>query len=343
MKISFKNDYSEGCHPKILEALMATNLEQQDGYGLDEYSLKAKQIIVDKLQSPASKVFFVSGGTQANLVAISSFLKPYQSVISAETGHIFDNETGAIEATGHKVNPARSVNGKLTKETVQEVLDAHQIIPHQLMPKVVYISNATEIGTVYNASELKELYEYCQSKHLYLYMDGARLGQAIMSASNDLKFDDLAKYTDAFYLGATKNGGLIGEAIVINNPALHEGFDFVLKQKGALLSKGRLLGLQFLTLFEGDLFFELAKVANDHARMISKAFKENGCKFWAETQSNQIFPILDNDKIEVLAKDFDFYVWRKLDNDQSAIRIITSWATKEENLEKFVVKVNELK
>ncbi len=342
MKISFKNDYSEGCHPKILEALVNSNFIQQDGYGFDEYSKNAEDIILQKTRSPKSKVFFVSGGTQANLLVASASLRSHESVISASTGHIFDNETGAVEATGHKVSAIEAADGKLSPEHIQQVLDAHPRRPHQLKQKMVYISNSTEIGTIYYKDDLKKLWKFCQANDLYLYMDGARLGQALAAEDNDLTLEDVAKYTDIFYWGGTKNGALIGEAIVINNPKLQEDFEFHLKQKGAMLSKGRLLGIQFQELLRDDLYFELAKHANQQAMRIKKALNETGADWWAETTTNQIFPILENDKIEALNKNFDFYIWRKIDEKRSAIRIITSWATKEEHVSFFIEEIRKV-
>jgi len=342
MKISFKNDYSEGCHPQILQALAESNLVQQAGYGDDDYSQHAANIILQKLNAATSKVYFVSGGTQANLVVISAFLRPHESVVAATTGHIFDNETGAIEATGHKVNEAKAINGKLTPESIQQVIDAHPVKPHQLKQKMVYISNSTEIGTAYSRDELIALSTFCRVNNLYLFMDGARLGHALMAENNDLTLADIAKYTDAFYIGGTKNGALIGEAIVINNIALQEDFEYHLKQKGAMLSKGRLLGIQFECLFKDDLYFQLAAHANQQAMKIKHIFKLVGCAWWADTDTNQIFPILDNEKIAALASVFDFYIWRKIDEQHSAIRLITSWATKEESVDLFIKEVKKI-
>ncbi|MFT4827187.1 MAG: threonine aldolase, partial [Paracoccaceae bacterium] len=214
MKVSFKNDYSEGCHPRILEALTKTNLEQQNGYGSDEYCVSASKLIRNKCNSPLSEVHFVSGGTQANLLVIAAALKPFESVIAATTGHIYTNEAGAIEATGHKVNTIATEDGKLTVDHITAILDGHQNTPHVVKPKMVYISNATEIGTIYSKDELQSLYNYCNANALYLFMDGARLGSGLMARTSDLSLADVAKYTDVFWLGGTKNGALIGEAIV---------------------------------------------------------------------------------------------------------------------------------
>ena len=245
MKFSFKNDYSEGCHPQILESLLRNNLDQQAGYGEDDYSKKAKDLIKNKIEAQDADVYFVSGGTQANLIVISSILRPYQCVISAATGHILNNETGAIEATGHKILSIEKEDGKLFPSDIIPVLESHQNIPHQVMPKLVYISNSTELGTIYTKKELEDLSAFCKANKLYLFMDGARLGHALTSEISDLELKDIAQLTDVFYLGGTKNGALLGEAIIVNNKILQEDFAFNIKQKGALLAKGRLLGIQF--------------------------------------------------------------------------------------------------
>lgn len=336
MKFSFKNDYSEGCHPNILQALLHSNFEQQAGYGEDEYSLQAKKLIKEKIKSPDSEVYLVSGGTQANLIVISAILRPYQCVISAAPGHILNNETGAIEATGHKVLSIETADGKLRPEDIIPVLENHSNIPHQVMPKLVYISNSTELGTVYLAEELEKLSDFCREKGLYLFMDGARLGHGLTSEISDLTLEKVAELTDVFYLGGTKNGALIGEAIVINNKDLQQDFAFNIKQKGALLAKGRLLGIQFMELMKDDLYFDLAKHANIQAMKIKNAMKERGVQFLADTYTNQIFPIISNELIEVLSENFDFFVWKKTDEKSSAIRLITSWNTGDEAVERFI-------
>ena len=343
MKYSFKNDYSEGCHPRILEALVKYNLVQQNGYGLDDYSQNAAKLILQKINNPKAKVHFVSGGTQANLIVISAFLRPHESVVAAETGHIFTNETGAIEATGHKVHGVETADGKLKPDDIQKILNLHTNIPHQVKQKMVYISNSTEVGTIYSKVELQNLYEFCQEKNLYLFLDGARLGHALTAEPNDLTLEDIAKYTDAFYLGGTKNGALIGEAIVICNENLQDEFGFHLKQKGAMLAKGRLLGIQFQELLKDDLYFELAKSANQKAMEIKRAFEEKGCSFLSETFTNQIFPILTQNQISQLSQNFDFYVWKKIDEEKSAVRLITSWATTDAIVADFINEIKNLK
>ena len=342
MKFSFKNDYSEGCHPNILKALLSYNDDQQAGYGEDQYSLEAKNLIRQKIQSN-SDIYFVSGGTQANLIVISSILKPYQCVISAATGHILNNETGAIEATGHKILCIDKEDGKLTPEDIIPVLQSHKNIPHQVMPKLVYLSNSTELGTVYTLAELEKLSSFCKENNLYIFMDGARMGHGLTAEITDLTLEKVAEFTDAFYIGGTKNGALIGEAIVINNNELQQDFAFNIKQKGALLAKGRLLGIQFLELMKDDLYFELAAHANRQAMKIKNAMKERGVRFLSDTYTNQIFPILRNSLIEKLSEKFEFYVWKKIDDDFSAIRLITSWNTADEPVEEFIgIIKNEL-
>ncbi len=341
MKFSFKNDYSEGCHPNILQALVQHNIDQQAGYGEDEYSLQAKQLIREKIKNPASEIYFVSGGTQANLIVISSVLKPYQCVVAASTGHILNNETGAIEATGHKVLSIEKKNGKLTPADIIPVLENHKNAPHQVMPKLVYISNSTELGTVYTLNELEKLSAFCRENQLYLFMDGARLGHGLTAEISDLTLEKVAELTDIFYIGGTKNGALLGEAIVINHPDLQQDFAFNIKQKGALLAKGRILGIQFLELMKDDLYFDLAKHANQQAMKIKKAMGEKGVQFLSDTYTNQIFPVLHNDLIQKLSGSFDFYIWKKMDSHSSAIRIITSWSTGDEEVNRFIQMIEQ--
>ncbi|MCW3162346.1 threonine aldolase family protein [Chryseobacterium oryctis] len=336
MKFSFKNDYSEGCHPRILQSLLEHNLDQQAGYGEDNYSFEAKALIKEKIKRNFSEVYFVSGGTQANLIVISSILRPHQCVVSASTGHILNNETGAIEATGHKILSIEKEDGKLNPSDIIPVLENHKNVPHQVMPKLVYISNSTELGTVYTLKELEELSAFCKNNNLYLFMDGARLGHGLTSEISDLTLEKVAELTDVFYLGGTKNGALIGEAIVINNQELQQDFAFNIKQKGALLAKGRLLGIQFLELLKDDLYFDLARHANVQAMKMKNAMKERGMQFLSETFTNQIFPILKNDLILKLSEKFEFYIWKKIDENSSAIRLITSWNTGDKAVNDFI-------
>ena len=243
-KYSFKNDYSEGCHPSILTALSQSNLEQYNGYGEDAYSLQAVDLIKKKIKNPDAGVYFVSGGTQANLLVIGAVLRPYESVIAASTAHILIHEAGAIEATGHKIEAVPTLDGKLYPEDILTVLGKFEQV-HMAKPKLVYISNSTEIGTHYSRHELIALSTCCRDNHLYLFMDGARLASALCAENNDISMEDLARFTDIFYIGGTKSGALLGEAIVINQQALQKDFIYNLKQRGALMAKGRLLGNQF--------------------------------------------------------------------------------------------------
>jgi len=336
---SFKNDYAEGAHPAILDALVASNLVQQAGYGEDVYGEEAKALLKVKMQNPEADIYFVSGGTQANLLVISALLRPHEAVISANTGHIYTNEAGAIEAAGHKVIAVASDDGKLTAASVAATVAAYGMRPHVVKPKLVYISNSTEIGSLYTRAELKELWNYCTEAGLYLFVDGARLGHALTAIDNDLTLADMAKLSHVFYIGGTKNGALLGEAIVFNKPDLAPDFAYVVKQRGALLAKGRILGVQFLTLFTDDLYLELAQQANILAAKMAAAFEAKGYDFLTKPQTNQIFPILPHALIEHLSAHYAFFVWKAIDSEKSAIRLITSWATEPEQVDLFIKAV----
>lgn len=326
---SFKCDYSEGAHPRILEALVQTNMEQEEGYGLDRYSKEAIELLKEKIMNKDVDIHLLQGGTQTNLIAISAFLKSYEAAIAANTGHILVHETGAIEATGHKVISIPSNDGKINSKDIEKVLNEH-INEHMVKPKLVYISNPTEIGTIYKKEELKELSDTCKKNNLILYVDGARLGSALMSSTNDLSLSDLATLTDAFYIGATKNGALIGEALIISNENLKDEFRFNIKQRGGLMAKGRVLGIQFLELFRDNLYFELADHANKMAEIINNSIEECGLDVLIPSKTNQIFPIIPNDVLTKLEAKYKFTLWKKIDEKNSVIRIVTSWATKED-------------
>lgn len=332
---SFKNDYSEGAHPRILEALIKTNMEQTAGYGLDEYSESAIELIKKKIKRNDAEVHLLVGGTQTNLIAMAAFLRSHEAVISAETGHVLVHETGAIEATGHKVISIPSKDGKLKPENIAKVVEQHTD-EHMVKPKLVYISNPTEIGTIYKKEELKQLSEVCKEKDLILYVDGARLGSALCSFENDLDISDLARLTDAFYIGGTKGGALMGEALVICKDSLKKEFRFHVKQRGGMFAKGRILGMQFLELFKDDLYFELANHANKMADILREGIKTAGFEFMIEASTNQVFPIFPNDLIEKLQENHDFLLWEKIDVEKSAVRLVTSWATDEDEVQKFV-------
>ncbi len=333
---SFKNDYAEGAHPAILQRLLETNLIQQDGYGEDEYCKLAKSAIKEKLNNQFAEIYFVSGGTQANLLVISSLLRPHEAVISASSGHIFTNEAGAIESVGHKVISVSTNNGKITPADIERTLQAYQLKPHVVKPRLVYISNTTEVGTFYNKKELQDLYAQCKANNLLLFLDGARLGHALMAPGSDLLLEDVSRFTDVFYIGATKNGGLLGEAVIFNHREVGIDFPYIMKQKGALLAKGRVLGVQFLCLFEGELYLKLAQHANLMAAKIAEAIQQQGYSFLADVATNQLFPILPNALIVELEKKYEFYVWQKIDDEKSVVRLITSWATDRKIVDAFV-------
>ena len=332
---SFKNDYSEGAHPRILNALIESNMVQEEGYGSDTHTQNAISKIKSAIGNENVDVHFISGGTQTNLIAISGFLRPYEACISANTGHIEVNEAGAIENTGHKVLTVDSNDGKITIEKVQEVLNTY-VDENTVKPKLVYISNSTELGTVYTKDELKNLSEFCKTNNLILFADGARLGSALCAKDANVTLKDMCNYTDAFYIGGTKNGALIGEALVIVNENLKDCFRYNMKQKGSILAKGRLLGIQFEELFTDNLFFELANHANEMADILREGLKEANCKFLVDSPTNQIFPILENKQIEKLQEKFKFYFWEKVDDNHSAVRLVTSWATKKEAVLEFI-------
>lgn len=333
---NFKNDYSEGAHPSILKKLMETNLVQQLGYGEDEYSAKAKELIKQKVNNPEASIYFVSGGTQTNLLVISTLLQAHEAVISARTGHVFSHETGAIEATGHRVITIDTSDGKIGPLDIEKVLSEYSLRPHVVKPKMVYISNSTEIGTIYGKDELVALAEFCESHDLLLFLDGARLAQALTAENNDLTLADVARLTDVFYIGGTKNGALLGEAIVFNKPGLAPEFDYLLKQKGALLAKGRVLGIQFLELFKDDLYFDLGRYANRMAMKLFSALKKKGYSFLTDSMTNQIFPILPKELITRLSEKYLFYEWSVIDDRHSVIRLITSWSTDEKAVDQFI-------
>jgi threonine aldolase len=336
-KYRFQNDYTEGAHPNILTALTQTNLQQEDGYGNDSFCEEAKALIKEHVQNSQATIHFTSGGTQANIISLASMLKPYESVIAPLTSHISEHEAGAIEATGHKINTVPTLDGKLKPEQIQAVVEEHAMFgEHMVKPTVVFISQATELGTIYSKQELTEIATVCKKHNLYLYLDGARIGVGLTANNSDITLPELSSLVDMFYIGATKNGGLIGEAIVINNKKLQENFRYHLKQRGALLAKGRILGIQFLELFKDNLYFSLAKHANQMAMKLTEAIKQYGYTFLAESTTNQIFPIFPNTVITKMQSQYGFYIWSKKDEVSSAVRLVTSWATKEEAVDQFL-------
>ena len=335
MKYNLMYDYAEGAHPAIIEALTNTNMVQQLGYSDDEYCLEASAVIRQSLNCPDADIHFVSGGTQANMIALSAALKPYESIISAHTGHISVHEAGAIESTGHKINEVISEDGKLTCKQIEEILAIHTD-EHMVVPGLVYISNATELGNIYNKSEIAALSAFCRTKQLLFFMDGARLGAAMASPFQDLKMSEICDYFDAFYIGGTKNGALLGEALVLVNDDLKKNFRHSIKQKGGLLAKGRILGLQFRELFRDDLFFKLAKHANDMAFLLAEGIQKKGYSFISKPETNMIFPVFNEEIIQKLEQKYLFYRWKKISGDKTVIRLVTSWATRENEIRGFI-------
>ena len=343
--VRFNCDYLEGAHPRIIEKLTETNLVQTPGYGEDEYCERAREVIKAKCGAPEAYVQFLVGGTQTNMTVIASILKPYQGVLSANTGHINVHETGAIEATGHKVLVLPSEDGKITAAQVQEAYDAHWADgshEHIVQPGMVYISCPTENGTLYNKAELKALYEICQKLELPLFLDGARLGYGLMSEGIDLTWQDVAAYTDVFYIGGTKVGALFGEAVVITNPALAKDFRYMIKQRGGMLAKGRLLGIQFLTLLEDGLYEEISEKAVKLAMRLKEAFLEKGYPLLYDSYTNQQFPIMPNSQLKRLEEKYSFELWTAMDEEYSAVRFCTSWATREEDVEALISDLDNL-
>lgn len=337
----FSNDYSEGAHPRILEALMKKNLEQNVGYGLDSHCFHAAELIKKECKKEELDVHFLCGGTQTNATVIAHVLRPYEAVISADTGHINGHETGAVEASGHKIISIFCEDGKLTPSAIKDVLNSHQA-EHDVQPKMVYISNTTELGTQYTKEELEALSSFCHQNHLYLFLDGARLASALTSSINDLTLKDLARLTDLFYIGGTKNGILFGEALVICCPHLKENFRYMMKQHGAMMAKGWLLGLQFEVLFENGLFYELAKHANHTASLLRMGLEEHNVSFLTSSFSNQLFPILPNQIVAQLEEKYSFNIERELEHDTKAIRLVTSWATPETAVLEFLEDLKAL-
>lgn len=334
----FRNDYSEGCHPSVMEALLKTNPEATAGYGEDEYCAEAADLIRRRFQCPEAAVHFLVGGTQVNTVTITALLRPWEAALTIDTGHIAVHETGAIEARGHKVITVPNHDGKVLPEDVIAVMEAHAggTSCHMVSPKLLYLSDSTEVGTVYNKSELTALRKVCDQYGLYLYMDGARLASALTASDSDLSPEDLPKLCDAFTLGGTKIGLLIGEALVISNPNLCPAYRSCIKQCGGLLAKGRLLGVQFKALLENDLWLELGRHENTLAVKLSNALTEKGYPLFAPSTTNQVFPVLPKDKIEELREAFTFEVNGPVDEGHDCIRFCTSWATKEEAVDALI-------
>ena len=336
---SFESDYTEGAHPKILDAFVRTNLEQLSGYGKDKYCDSAKAKIRKACGIDDADVYFISGGTQTNQLVIDTMLKPFEGVISTVSGHIEGHEAGAVEFTGKKVLTVPHHFGKMDASELKALIetfygdDNHD---HMVFPGMVYISHPSEYGTLYSLSELTAISDVCREYKIPLFLDGARLGYGLMSSGTDVTLKDIARLCDVFYIGGTKVGALCGEAVVFtkNNTPAH--FFTSIKQHGALLAKGRLLGVQFDTLFTDDLYFKIAKNAIDKADRMRAAFKEKGYEFFMETVTNQIFIVLENTKMEELKKQVSFGFWEKYDDTHTVVRFASSWATTDEAVDTLI-------
>ena len=343
--ILFQCDYNEGAHPKVMEKLMETNLEQTVGYGEDEHCARAAALIRKACGDDSLAVHFLVGGTQTNMTVIAAALRPHQGVIAAQTGHINGHETGAVEATGHKVLALPQKDGKISASQVKDLCEAHlndASFEHTVQPKMVYISNPTEYGTLYTRKELEALHEVCRRYGLYLFLDGARLGYGLVAADNELDLPMIAACCDVFYIGGTKVGALFGEAVVMSNDELKKDFRYLIKQKGGMLAKGRLLGVQFEALFEDGLYMEISRHADRLADKLREAFTQAGFPFLVENQTNQIFPVIPDSVLKKLGENYGYTYQERVDETHSAVRFCTSWATKEDNIDRLIADLKRL-
>ena len=336
--LSFENDYNVGAHPKVLEALARTNLIPQTGYGFDEFTARAKEKIRSACEAPKADVFFLTGGTQTNLVAVDALLRSYEGVIAAKTGHVSLHEAGAIEHTGHKVLELEGADGKVSAQAVRGLLEnfyADENYEHMVFPGMVYISHPTELGTLYTKRELEALSQVCTEYKIPLYLDGARLGYGLMSKEAELSLPDIARLCDAFYIGGTKAGALCGEALVFPKGTMPARFLTIVKQHGALMAKGRLAGVQFDALFTDGLYFDISRNAIERAEEMKEVFREKGYRFWRESPTNQQYFILHNDTVKRLKEKVIFSFWEAYDPEHTVVRFVTSWATTGEDVAKL--------
>ena len=334
----FINDYSEGAHEKILQHLIDTNMEQLAGYGMDHYCEAAKEKIKKACGCEDAEVFLLTGGTQTNQIIIDTLLQPYEGVVAAQTGHVSTHEAGAIEFTGHKVLELPQKDGKICAADLQKLAErfyGDENHEHMVFPGMVYISHPTEYGTLYTKKELEEISEVCHKYELPLFLDGATLGYGLVSPEADVTLEDIARCTDVFYIGGTKVGALCGEAVVFTKKA-PKHFMTMVKQQGALLAKGRLLGIQFDTLFTDDLYTRISKNAIETAMKLKRALQEKGYQLFLDSPTNQQFVVLENKKKEELGKEVQFDFWEKYDEDHTVIRFATSWGTKMEDIDALI-------
>lgn len=337
--IYFECDYQEGAHPLILDKLQETNFVQTLGYGEDPFCQQAKETIRAACQLPHGEVHFLVGGTQTNTTVIAALLRPHQGVLCAETGHIGVHETGAIEATGHKVLTLPSGDGKITAQQVAAAVESHRqdvSFEHMVQPAMVYLSFPTENGTLYNKEELIRLRAVCQQYDLLLFVDGARLGYGLVSEQCDLTLAELAGLCDVFSIGGTKVGALFGEAVVFSNQSIAKDFRYLIKQRGGMLAKGRLLGIQFQTLFQDGLYRKIARHGVELAMKFRRACESKGIELLYDSWTNQQYPILSDVKLQELSQSYAFCYWQRVDETHSAVRVCTSWATRPEDLDALI-------
>lgn len=343
--LAFNNDYSHGAHPAVLQALVDTNMEPQPGYGTDAHTERAKQLIREACQAPDADVFLLVGGTQTNATVIDMLLAPYEGVVAAETGHVACHEAGAIEFGGHKVLTIPGYEGKMHAEDLEnyiQVFYENESCEHMVFPGAVYVSLSTEYGTLYSKAELAEIYAVCQKREIPLFVDGARLAYALAADECDITLPELAQLCDVFYIGGTKVGALFGEAAVFTKHNMPRYFSTIAKQHGALLAKGRLLGLQFDTLFTDDLYFRISKHAINMAMQIRDAFDARGLQFYLHSPTNLQFLIMENKAVRALQQKIAFHTWGKVDEEHSVARFATSWSTTQEDVDALIDAIKTL-
>lgn len=336
--ISFECDYNNGAHAKVLERLVETNEERTAGYGFDQYTEHAKALIREACGMPDAQIWFLAGGTQTNATVVDSILHTYEGVVSVDSGHINTHEAGAIEFTEHKIITLPGKEGKMEAQVLDDYLDHFMhdgISEHSVFPGMAYITFPTEYGTMYTARELDAIYQVCQKYEIPLYVDGARLGYGLMADGNDISLPYLARHCDVFYIGGTKIGALCGEAVVFPRATAHPHFFNIVKQHGALMAKGRLIGAQFEALFTDDLYFKLSRHANDMAMRMKRLFERKGYPFYLQSPTNQQFVVLSNDEVRRLDKDVIFTHWGKYDSTHTICRFVTSWSTTEKELDEL--------
>ncbi len=342
--IFFRSDYSQGAHPKVMEALMKTNMEHSDGYGLDEHCYNAAKIVKELIGIEACEVHMMVGGTPCNITTLAAALRAYEGVIAPRSGHVYVHETGALEGTGHRVITVDGIDGKLNADLIDLAFEEYED-EHTVKPRAVYISQPTESGTLYSRDEMRAISAKCKERNLLLYVDGARLGCALTSKDNDLTLKELAQLADAFYIGCTKNGALFGEALVIKDEGVNDHFRFMIKRQCGLLAKGRLIGVQVEALLEGgenSLYFSLARRSNELADKLKAGLEAMGVKFYGNSKTNQIFPILPASVVHELEKDFLFYEWAPEKNGMIPIRLVTGWGTEEAEIDEFLSVTKKL-